>query len=269
MTRISASRSTRSLGQIAAALALTAIGTVAHAALPVFSFDPAAAGLIGTSFTANNLLISDFSTVTFDASGTTFTDTGFLSISAAQSASGATFTPGGLNDTYGMYIQFSGKGNVVAGGDPSLVDTKGSFTELNYTLYGYNGSASFGFTGNTPTTTAASPMVLATGTLISGSARTSAEGDGTFTPSGSARLNFAAVASGFYATPSTFYNVASTSFSNTFSQVEPFANGFRIRQGGGSINFATAVPEPGTYALLAADLGVVGFVARRKTRRPD
>ena len=44
----------------------------------------------------------------------------------------------------------------------------------------------------------------------------------------------------------------------------PFANGFRIRQGGGSINFISAVPEPGTFGLLLSGLAVVGFIARRR-----
>jgi hypothetical protein len=31
----------------------------------------------------------------------------------------------------------------------------------------------------------------------------------------------------------------------------------------------TAIPEPGTYAMLLAGLGLLGFVARRRTARPQ
>ena len=245
------------------ALASACAGASA-AALPQFTLNPAGTtpALNGSSFTADNLLVSDYSTVTF-ASGT-FTDTGFLSISAAQLA-GSTFTPAGLNTDYGLYIAFTGSGTTV-GTDPTTAPTIGTFTSLNYTLYGYNGTATFDFSGNTPTTSAMNPVALASGSLIRGSAVTIPNGDGTFTPSGSAKLSMSTSSTGFFSAPAPFYNLGLTAFANTSSQVEAFAGGFRIRQGGGSINFASAVPEPGSYAMLLAGMGVIGFVARR--RRP-
>ncbi len=245
-----------------AALVLTvaAASTAAHA-LPTFGFDPNAAGLNGAAFTADNLIISNFSTVTF-TSATTFTDTGFFSISAAQ-LGGAGFTPSGLNSSYGLYVAFSGSGTT-NGTNPVAAPTFGSFSSLTYTLYGYNGSASFGFSGNTPTTTAAAPVALASGSLVQGSAVTVPNGDGTFTPFGNAKLTVNVLQPAFFASPAAFYDTALSAFSNTSSQVEVFANGFRIRQGGGSINFASAVPEPESYAMLLAGVAVLGFVARRR-----
>ena len=39
--------------------------------------------------------------------------------------------------------------------------------------------------------------------------------------------------------------------------VQAFANG-------GSESLVTAVPEPGTYAMILAGLGAMGFIARRR-----
>ncbi|WP_431262228.1 flocculation-associated PEP-CTERM protein PepA [Roseateles chitinivorans] len=242
------------------ALALAAVSASASA-LPQFTWDPSTAGLNGSAFTADNLLVSNYSTVTF--SGTSFTESGYLAISAAQ-LGGVTLPSGGLNSDYGFYIQFSGNGTLTSPGNPGTTPTLGTLTSLSYTLYGYNGTSSFGFTGNTPTETATGEVALATGSLVLGTVATTPLGDGTFNPSANAKLTLNWLVPGFQSS-SPAYSIALTSFSNTTSQVEPFAGGFRIRQGGGSVNFA-AVPEPSTYAMLLAGLGAVGFVARRRTR---
>ena len=143
--------------QAVVALSLGA-ARAAASALPSVTFNPAASGLAGTSFTADNILISDYSTVQLN--GATFTETGLLSVSAYQ-LGGSTFAPSGLNSTYGMYIAFNGTG-IVTNANPASAVTVGSFTQLTYTLYGYNGAATFGFSGNTPTvTTGSSPLLLA------------------------------------------------------------------------------------------------------------
>ena len=251
---------TGTLRKAALGIAAAAFATGASA-LPAFTFSPGAVGLAGASFTGDNLIVSDYATVLLDGSGG-FTETGFLSIGSAQLV-GSTFTPGGLNSTYGMYIGFSGAGTTTPG-NPSAVPTSGSFTSLNFTLYGYNGSATFGFSGNTPTETASGEVVLATGSLTSGGVST-IPGGGSFSPAASALVTFNPVATGFFTNPVPFYSGSFASFVNSPSQVEPFAGGFRIRQGGGSFNFVTTpIPEPSTYALLLAGLAVVGTVARRR-----
>ncbi|MCV2356467.1 flocculation-associated PEP-CTERM protein PepA [Paucibacter sp. B2R-40] len=257
------------LQRSAMTLALTTVCASAMAApLPQFTFDPAAAGLAGTSFTGDNILISNYSSV-LSGPGGSFTESGYLSFGAMQ-LGGSTFSPTGLNETYGLYVAFTGTG-MSSAGNPATGVTFGTFTSLNYTLYGYNGTASFGFSGSTPTETATGEVVLATGSLISGAVVTIPSGDGVhFTPSAAANLTFNVDAgqAGFFQSPSPFYGQAITAFTNTSSQVLPVNGGFLISQGGGSINFAAAVPEPESYMLMLAGLAAMAFVARRRSTKP-
>lgn len=245
-----------------AAIAL-ATACASASALPSFTFNPTAAGLLGTSINADNILVSSFSSVTIDPAGT-FTQSGYLPVTGFQ-LGGNTFTPAGLNSDYGMYIAFTGTGTTTVN-DPTTMFNFGNFTTLNYTLYGYNGTASFGFSGSTATETASGEVALAHGSLISGTVLTVPAGNGTFSPSANAMLSVMVDSPAFFTTPTPFYGAALTAFTSTPSQVEPFAGGFIIRQGGGSLNFAP-VPEPSTTALLMGGLFAVGFLYRRRQGR--
>ncbi len=263
-------------------VAAAALGVACSSAwaLPSFTLNPTGGGLLGgTPFTADNIIISDYSIVRF-GSGGSFTDNGFLSVASFQLGN-MTFTPTGLNSTYGLYFDFSGSGTV-SGGNPATSVTSGSFTSLNYTLYGYNGApASFDVSGNTPTTSAAAGRIaLATGSLLPGpnqSSVGSAPQSPTFNSFAGANLSFVPnpATYSFFANPpgASFYNVAVSSFINTPTEVSPFTggfqNGFRVSQGGGSVNFTTPVPEPETYALMLAGLSVVGWAARRRRSAGD
>ena len=189
-----------------------------------------------------------------------FSDSGFLSVQSFQ-LGGTTVVAGGLNSTYGLFFEFSGTGSATAA-NPMTAPTFGQFSSLNYTLYGYNGpAATFGFdASDNPTTSvgAASRVALATGSLLPGSDQSSVgttPQSPSFNAFASANLTFVptAAAGSFFLQPSPFYNVAVSSFINSPSQVSAlsggFAGGFRITQGGGSVNFTSPIPEPETYAL--------------------
>lgn len=252
-----------------AATALAAAPFAWSATLPDFTFAPSAAGLNGGNVTADNIIISDYSHVVISGSGS-FTDNGYLAVEGFQLDSSAVVAPG-LNTSYGLYFEFSGTGTQTTN-NPFTTANTGTFNTLSYTLYGYNGpAATFGFDGsNNPIIVSggANRVALATGSLVSGAVGTVPVG-GSYSPFASANMTFNInpAASGFFASPQPFYSMVMAAFINTTSQVNVISpNEFTIFQGGGSVNFAAPIPEPETYALMLAGLGVVAFVARR--RRP-
>ena len=231
----------------AVAIAVACSNASALTTLPEFTWNPTAVGLNGTSFTADNIIVSDFATVTFTP-GSTFHEDGYLAVSSFQ-LDGKDIVACGLNSTYSLYFHFTSDGVV-----------NGPISALTYELFGANSVPTFGPGG--AILGAVAPMQLASGSLVSG-------GTGTINglPGAGATVAFNASNSPFFAAPSAtnFYSVALSSFINAEGTVTPTANGFMVDNGGGSVHFATAIPEPGAYALILAGLGV-GFVACRRTR---
>ncbi len=245
------------LRTVAAVAASAAVLGASAATLPSFTFDPSAVGLNGTAFTADNLIISNFATVTATATG--FQETGFLSITSAQLGGGNAAAPG-LNSTYGLYIAFEATG-VNEFATPSGF-YGGAITDLSYTFYGYNGTGTF-----SPTSAPAGTVTLGTGTLESGSFQGTRNASGVTAAYADLSLNFTpnAAAGAFFASPQPFFLSALASFANHSSEIVNTPTGFTVSNGGGSINFVTTpVPEPETYAMLLAGLGLIGGVAVRR-----
>ena len=220
--------------------------------------------------------------------------TAAVALSFSQGAS-AGVTPG---DTFTFAIAgFNSAGNIgyILGSGYSAVF--GNTTTIP--AAGYNGQAytisSYEVVGATTTTDyfkITTPTNFLTTSKVNGTTITALQFDigdansGVGVATGADPLNFTGAITSFTAAGSVLYGAANNSLSLTpnvslasnglsFSAAEGVnagtsaISGFALREFNFSITYATpaaAVPEPGTWALLLAGIGVTGSIARRKSR---
>jgi hypothetical protein len=154
------------LAMLAAAAMLVSAGAAQSA--EIFTWNPHAADLNGTKFSADTLLLGDYSQVVMAPSNSTFrdgtfTDAGYLPIEGFR-LGGQTVRPAGFSDPggWGAYVAFNSRGTFSS--DGSVLNA--AYTQLDYQIIGYNGTADF--SAPEPLLSARNITTLESGSLIDG-----------------------------------------------------------------------------------------------------
>jgi len=264
------------------ALFMVMAGTPAYATTN-FTWNPSGVGLSTAGpFTANNITIADYAILNIPAIPTvpgSITENGTLAFTSYTGLSGTLngFVPGTGNPAdaiagatpYQLYISFTSTSHFTTVGPGVAV---GQFDALSYTFIGdKGGNCDFSPTGVTGC--GADPQItLASGALGTGANQVSIING---FPAASVDLTFnpAALAAGFFVSPTNVTMVMSGAFTNTCGAVGgtqvgqvcnlPSTRQITINGGGGNLDFLATpnrVPEPGTLWLLGAGLlGVAGM----------
>lgn len=249
-------------------VAMSALALASQAQALTLGFDPGAAGLAGSAFTADTLVGTEVSMIVNQAPAAdgsfAWQEIGYLHITGAR-LNGNAFVPVGLDSSYTLYIAFE-----VDGFQPNFF-TPGWSTAANMRLYGANGVSSFGVSLATGATVSnASPEVtlahapnaavqtyaniLSLSPLV---ADLSASVTADLQPNG-----------GFINLPVPQVQLVG-SFSHPSPGVEILLDGgvFLINGGEDVLTFAAAVPEPAQWALMVGGLLGLGGLRRRLRQR--
>ena len=279
---------------LAATLGWGLVGLAPTAALAGVSWtwNPAGASpsLNGTSFTADNIIISDHATADINATTGNFTEAGVL-VAETFYLGGNAVTPQGLNSTYSLYATFTASGNQGGGLPASGSSVTGPITSLTYQLWGNpNGAISVGLTKSGYGTAAGysitgngGAFLLGSGSLYGSSNYVTVTNLGscgvggpltcTYSPTANATTSLAAAIgeSRFYVAPTAgnlnflLDNFSGNSGVTSFSLLGNGDIGMAINGGGG--NITSVVPEPSSVAAFAAGLLGLGWFGYRPRRR--
>jgi hypothetical protein len=267
-------------------LAVTATLASAGAARAgeIFSWNPHAVKLNGTKFSADTMLLGDYSQVVMDLQSGTFTDSGYLPIQGFQ-LGGRDLTVARFNkpNGWGAYVHFDSSGTVKPTPDGLIAE----YDILKYQIIGYNGVATFGTdpkTGAFVRGQLSQVTTLEQGSLISGNL-TLTNLTGEIVGDVSASIDemkhqfVVGPLSGFdfhiqhepvvdYSyTPPTIQVVTDSGISGWLRSGRGHGKEASAQLAFGPGDPAAAVPEPASFALLGTGLLGLSVLRRKQARR--